>query len=178
MALISCPECGKQISNRALSCPHCGFPMQTLPAMSSAGTYDIELIAIGNNDEKIKTVRFLRETNGISLAEAVKTVDTLPRIIFTNLPKDMADKTSKTLKSFNNKIRIKQSTDIVDSDDDMNLISYFEEKDKPLTCPVCNSTNVVVGQRGFNIWTGFLGSNKTVNRCGKCGHTWTPTTRI
>jgi uncharacterized membrane protein YvbJ len=27
MALISCPECGKQISNAANSCPHCGFPI-------------------------------------------------------------------------------------------------------------------------------------------------------
>ncbi|MBT5551697.1 MAG: zinc-ribbon domain-containing protein [Nitrospina sp.] len=28
MALISCPECGKQISNKALSCTQCGFPFQ------------------------------------------------------------------------------------------------------------------------------------------------------
>ena len=27
MALIRCPECGKQISSRAKACPHCGFPM-------------------------------------------------------------------------------------------------------------------------------------------------------
>lgn len=27
MALISCEECGKQISDRASSCPHCGNPM-------------------------------------------------------------------------------------------------------------------------------------------------------
>lgn len=28
MALISCPECGKQISDKALSCPNCGNPLQ------------------------------------------------------------------------------------------------------------------------------------------------------
>ena len=28
MALIRCPECGKQISSRAKACPHCGFPME------------------------------------------------------------------------------------------------------------------------------------------------------
>lgn len=27
MALISCPECGKEISDKALSCPNCGNPM-------------------------------------------------------------------------------------------------------------------------------------------------------
>lgn len=27
MALIECPECGNQVSNRASACPHCGFPI-------------------------------------------------------------------------------------------------------------------------------------------------------
>lgn len=27
MALIQCPECGKEISDKAESCPHCGFPI-------------------------------------------------------------------------------------------------------------------------------------------------------
>lgn len=28
MALISCPECGKEISDAAQACPHCGHPVQ------------------------------------------------------------------------------------------------------------------------------------------------------
>lgn len=28
MALISCPECGKEISDAVLACPHCGHPIQ------------------------------------------------------------------------------------------------------------------------------------------------------
>lgn len=28
MALIKCPECGKEISNLAISCPSCGIPLQ------------------------------------------------------------------------------------------------------------------------------------------------------
>lgn len=27
MALISCPDCGKDVSNRAVSCPNCGCPI-------------------------------------------------------------------------------------------------------------------------------------------------------
>ena len=27
MALIRCPECGREISSRAKACPHCGFPL-------------------------------------------------------------------------------------------------------------------------------------------------------
>ena len=27
MALVDCPECGRQISTLAVACPHCGFPL-------------------------------------------------------------------------------------------------------------------------------------------------------
>lgn len=27
MALFKCPECGRQISNKAVSCPGCGYPI-------------------------------------------------------------------------------------------------------------------------------------------------------
>ena len=30
MALIKCPECSKEISNKANSCPHCGCPLSEL----------------------------------------------------------------------------------------------------------------------------------------------------
>ena len=29
MALITCPECGREISDQATACPHCGFPVQS-----------------------------------------------------------------------------------------------------------------------------------------------------
>lgn len=29
--LINCPECGKQISDKAISCPNCGYPMKNSP---------------------------------------------------------------------------------------------------------------------------------------------------
>ncbi len=32
MALTSCPECSGKVSDKAYSCPHCGFPMQSAPA--------------------------------------------------------------------------------------------------------------------------------------------------
>lgn len=41
-------------------------------------------------------------------------------------------------------------------------------------CPKCGSTAISTGQRGYSLLTGFLGSNKTVNRCAKCGYKWEP----
>lgn len=34
MALISCPECHREISDQVQSCPHCGYPLQSDPAPS------------------------------------------------------------------------------------------------------------------------------------------------
>lgn len=31
MALIECPECGKQVSDKAPACPNCGVPMAITP---------------------------------------------------------------------------------------------------------------------------------------------------
>jgi len=39
MALINCPECNKEISDKAVSCPNCGYPIQEVnkPKFSSTG---------------------------------------------------------------------------------------------------------------------------------------------
>lgn len=39
MALINCPECNKEISDKAASCPNCGFPIQEInkPKFSPTG---------------------------------------------------------------------------------------------------------------------------------------------
>lgn len=43
-----------------------------------------------------------------------------------------------------------------------------------IKCPKCGSTQFSTGARGYSIVTGFIGSGKTVNRCSRCGHKWTP----
>lgn len=48
-----------------------------------------------------------------------------------------------------------------------------QERNLP-RCPKCGSTSITASQRGYSFWTGFLGSNKTVNHCSNCGHTWKP----
>lgn len=43
-----------------------------------------------------------------------------------------------------------------------------------IVCPRCGSSSITTGARGANGFWGFIGASKTVNRCAKCGHTWTP----
>lgn len=52
--------------------------------------------------------------------------------------------------------------------------SYSDNKPPTPTCPKCGSTAITAGQKGYSLWTGFLGSNKTMNRCANCGHAWEP----
>ena len=49
-----------------------------------------------------------------------------------------------------------------------------EQAANQVKCPKCGSTQITTGQRGYSLITGFLGSNKTVNRCAKCGYKWEP----
>ncbi len=36
MSLINCPECGKEISDKAASCPNCGCPIQKQPTFTNS----------------------------------------------------------------------------------------------------------------------------------------------
>ena len=56
MALITCPECGKQVSEKATNCPNCGFPIsgyevqtieQTGKKFKKQKLYSVLLFAIG-----------------------------------------------------------------------------------------------------------------------------------
>lgn len=49
-----------------------------------------------------------------------------------------------------------------------------EEENNTVRCPKCGSTQITTGQRGYSLFSGFLGFNKTVNRCANCGYSWKP----
>jgi hypothetical protein len=52
MALINCPECGTQVSDKAISCPKCGHPMNEpanggkYPSSVTIGWMGIAIIAL------------------------------------------------------------------------------------------------------------------------------------
>ena len=48
-----------------------------------------------------------------------------------------------------------------------------QDLNKP-KCPKCGSTSITASQRGYSLFSGFIGSGKTVNRCSNCGHKWEP----
>lgn len=54
------------------------------------------------------------------------------------------------------------------------LICDFFKENGNIRCPHCGSTSISIGQKGYSLLTGFIGSGKTTNRCGSCGYTWQP----
>ena len=52
MALIKCPECGKEISDKASACPNCGCPISSSQSLSSVAGKDA---AINKAEKKKKT---------------------------------------------------------------------------------------------------------------------------
>ena len=48
MALIHCPECKKEISSAAESCPHCGNPMNTQIKCPSCKSTNVHKISTGS----------------------------------------------------------------------------------------------------------------------------------
>lgn len=46
--------------------------------------------------------------------------------------------------------------------------AFAPPKENPVRCPRCGSTEYTLMNRGFSIWTGFLGSGKVKRVCNRC----------
>lgn len=73
---------------------------------------------------------------------------------------------------------------VLDEEEERSIIHHEAEREREALqqrmqnnlprCPKCGSTSITAGQRGYSLFTGFLGSGATVNRCSNCGHKWKP----
>ena len=48
MALIKCPECGKEISDKASRCPKCGYPIEIIKKESYINIKEFENIVLND----------------------------------------------------------------------------------------------------------------------------------
>lgn len=176
MALISCPECGHQVSDKARSCPQCGYPFTEIDNVcENNDRYDVVIEMIPNHETLMKTDRLIMNIKKIGLSEVVRLTDNLPCTVVQGVSVENAKAVKKSLTDLGNRVELISSQFSERGGiDDVSISEYYRESNKPVTCPRCGSTAITTGQRGFSIVTGFLGSNKTVNRCGKCGYSWKP----
>lgn len=171
MALIKCPECGKEISDKASACIHCGYPLQKLPeSIESNISYKVVIPTYnGASPTKIPAIGIVREITGMDIAEAKAFVEqnSTSVIVKDGLSQNQANIIMQKFKAIGVDAKVYGSTEpvaFVNPSMDKNVIC----------CPKCGSTKYHAGARGFGLVTGFIGSGKTVLTCLKCGHRWKP----
>lgn len=158
MALVQCPECGKEISDKARYCIHCGFPMMgnviqpendNMCRINGQNCDLTEVVEAMNNNPKA-TASVMRRVTGLSENDC--------GALFLIIRKDGIPKefnSGDSVQSYRRNVGMKTAP----------LIP---------TCPKCGSTSITTGPRGVNFTWGLIGASKTVNRCANCGHTWKP----
>ena len=185
MSLIKCPECGKEVSDKASTCIHCGYPLNGADLNLSQSeinkfysckidgkVYDLTKFAeLVEDGTPYQAVMYLIKEFYFDKNKVVQPYITVYYDKYHCIPQEID---SNNLGIPINEVK-KQSTEVV-----VRWMKTEKENEKrkkatsPLTCPKCGSTAVTTGARGYSIVTGFLGAGKTVNRCGSCGYKWTP----
>lgn len=173
MALVICPECGDKVSNMAQACPHCGYPILDIAKESSVECYDLMLNSISTNQElKLKTIKTIREIKGFGLSEALQFINSVPLAILSCVKKSDAQKVKREFEKMGCNVTLIKSNSETPSEQD--AVNEYIENIGKLVCPRCKSTQITTGTKGYGLIRGFIGSNKTVNRCGSCGYSWEP----
>lgn len=172
MSLIKCPECGREVSDKAIQCIHCGYPLNNKTDIS----YDVIYAGYENKTIKYqnqsKLIGCIRQFLKLDLTSSKKIIDNPPYTLFHSISKEQAEWVSDTLRPFQCNIILQESNDTIKPN--RQIDSYILNGGSTLICPHCGSNQITTGQRGFSLLTGFIGSSKTINRCGKCGWKWEP----
>lgn len=161
MALVICPECGKQVSDMAASCPGCGYPLELLrrpgsnsPAMVPTGQTELERLTeeiySKNPQNKAKAVKELHLAAGVSFADAKKIMDEkFQQRSAAGVIQKVAEKEKR------------------EADRDIRRAA----KSKVVSCPKCGSVSISY-QEGSG--GGFLrrAAHKGYAVCLSCGERW------
>ena len=144
MALINCPECEKQISDKAESCPNCGYPI--INYVKKTTNYDVRLGSNKNSDYRLAAIYFIRLTTGVGLVEVKELLDNAPSTVFRNLPNDIANKAVQIFNGLHCDAELIPTCSQESSEEvQKKILEYLSDpKNAPkqsVRCPYCNSVN-------------------------------------
>lgn len=173
MALIKCPECGKEVSDKALACIHCGFPLHEnntnnfCPYCGKSNV--INAVFCGYCGENIST----------------PTISNTSEITKTEIPTTEVD--IMTYADIPNKMLKLQQAQLIQQQElnERQLEEQRRQYDAQAKCPICGSTSLTTSKQGFSVGKavagtmlfgntgmlmGAMGANKMTVTCLKCGH--------
>ena len=133
MALIKCPECGKEISDRAAACIHCGFPLQQ--AVPETKLYSIA--ADRKRPENLNVLTSLVELAGMPLSEATTLLTKTGGVILAHMPEPTANYYVQEFNKSGLRLRIVEETEPVTEEEcELHPVVpirkfYFPRKDLP-----------------------------------------------
>lgn len=162
MALINCPECGKEVSDKASACIHCGCPLK-----------DKNINILGNqNDRKInypikingKTVmsddikKFLRKSQKTDAIQYI--------ISETNCNENEA---LEIIEDIMHMQRLQSEN--IKSTNISNVRKVKNYNNNILSCPKCGSQNIQIVRRKWTLLAGFA-TSKVDRVCANCLYKW------
>lgn len=184
MALVKCPECGREVSNKAASCPGCGYPVEKILEARTG----LEVIADEicekyftgenwTNPQRVAARKELQKRTGLSFNDAVDI-----------LYKRHLGKSYREVRAAYKQERKEMNREVNEGFwNAVQGLSNSLSKDKTVRCPKCGSTSIsytnkklslgravvgdaVAGPAGAVL--GGLSSKKGYAVCLKCGKQW------
>lgn len=192
MALIKCPECGKEVSNQAETCIHCGYPLLKDKSVIKVDNkiYDIselKKIFYKYSSEDQKRIYKICKQNYQTCKKHATTIDSVPRYdakVGTNIIQYIG----RTFNWWNNNGKMHLTYKLIVECINHNF-EYFEfntadyqsvaptpQPSAPtnqVRCPKCGSTSITTEEQGYGLF-GWIGASQKKNLCQKCGYKWWP----
>ena len=119
MALITCPECGMDISDKSSVCIHCGYPLINYICNINGIEYNLKeelTLSLVDSDDWIKAIGSLRKKTSLTFVDATDLIETIR-------------KNKKIPSSFITKYPLEDRKEL------------DENKLKVIQCPYCKSTD-------------------------------------
>ena len=175
--LIKCPECGKEISDKAVCCPGCGCPINDGPEEKNEIDVLLDELYQKYPKDRFTAMKELRENTGMEFDSA------FDAIYIKYDGKTMREQDAER------KAKNKESKRVA-RENMRNALYILSGRDKPpktVCCPKCGSTSIsyqnkrlslgravvgdaVAGPAGAVL--GGLSSKKSYAVCLKCGKQW------
>lgn len=182
MALIICPECGREISDKAAFCIHCGYPLDDLANFK----YKSLVLSRYDQGKRIELMEVLSKI-GVPFEQACNCLNFIPATILNGLTEEECAEIGALFEDCGAQIRtapdyhnrehntvwqdIKSGKD-TDAGAFDSARAENELRRKIPRCPRCGSEQLeVVNKFGYSLVLGWHGSSdETVTVCKACGH--------